>query len=299
MPQRAPILLLALAATACGARDEAAAPPTPQPARASAEPLRLRAGLGLSLVPNLPGVPSDDVPEASRRDVEILVADGRELRLRWTGTVRKETAESARRREEWVRAASNAAAGAPPLPTVPASYEAHEIAGTLLFPDPAAAPAFLLPGLWPEGNATFAGASGLALPKNAFNDLKLRSEAKVPLFLSGRSLRQPALQLLVRASELAGERHAEGPVVWRRTPSPARFSLRVDGRSVEVASIGASNWFGAFEILDDAENPLVLSILPAPAPSAALDLFAPAKVLKTLLGYRVAEVSSPKLETAR
>lgn len=299
MPRRAKLLLLALAAAACGGRDEAAAPPTPQPAPASAEPLRLRAGLGLSFVPNLPGVPTDDVPEASRRDVEILVADGRELRLRWTGTVRKETSESAKRREEWVRAASNAPAGATPLPTVPAAYESHEIAGTLLFPDPAAATAFLLPGLWPEGNATFPGASGLALPKSAFTALKLRSEAKIPLFLAGRSLRQPASQLLVRASELAGEQHADGPAVWRRMPSPERFTLRVDGRSVAVASVGASNWFGAFEILDDTENPLVLSILPAPAPSAVLDLFAPAKVLKTLLGYRVAEISSPPPETTR
>ncbi|HUM02589.1 MAG TPA: hypothetical protein VL084_09895 [Thermoanaerobaculia bacterium] len=298
MPQRAPLLLFALAAAACG-REEAAPPPTPRPPPASTEPLRLRAGLTLSLVPNLPGVPSDDVPEASRRDVEILASDGRELRLRWTGTVRKETSESARRREEWVRAASNAPTGATPLPTVPAVYEKHEIAGTLLFPDPVTASAFLLPGLWPEGNATFAGASGLALPKGAFTDLKLRSEARVPLFLVGGRLRQPASLLLTRAAELAGETHADGPVIWRRAAPPQRFGLRVDGRPVEVASIIATNWFGTFEILDDAENPLVLAILPAPAPSRVLDLFAPAKVLKTLLGYRVAEISSPPPETVR
>ena len=297
MPQRAPLLLLALAAAACG-REEGA-PPPPRPAPASTEPLRLRAGLTLSLVPNLPGVPSDDVPEASRRDVEILAADSQQLRLRWTGTVRKETSESARRREEWVRAASNAAAGAAPLPTVSAAYEEHEIAGTLYFPNLATASAFLLPGLWPEGDATLAGASGLALPKGALADLKLRSEAKVPLFLAGKSLRQPASLLLTRASELAGEAHADGPAIWRRTAPPPPFGLRVDGRSVEVASISATNWFGTFEILDDAENPLVLSILPAPAPSRVLDLFAPAKVLKTLLGYRVAEISSPPPETVR
>ena len=296
---RSPLLLLALSAIACGGREEAAVPPTPGPSPASSELLRLRRGLTLSLVPNLPGVPSDDVPEASRRDVEILALDERELRLRWTGTVRMETAESAKRREEWVRAASNAPAGAAPLPTVPAVYEAREIAGTLFFPDPGKASAFLLPGLWPEGNATLAGASGLALPKSAFADLKLRSEARIPLFLAGKNLRQPASLLLTRASELAGEAYADGPATWRRTTPPQRFGLRVDGRPVEVASISATNWFGTFEVLDDAENPLVLSILPSPAPSPVLDLFAPAKVLKTLLGYRVAEIASPPPEAAR
>ncbi|HQR45972.1 MAG TPA: hypothetical protein PK598_08155 [Thermoanaerobaculia bacterium] len=298
MPRRAPILLLlALATAACGGREEAAAP-TPRPPAVSPEPLRLRPGLALSLVPNLPGVPSDDVPEATRRDVEILAVDGKQMRLRWTGTVRMETAESARRREEWVRAASNAAAGATPLPAVPAAYEERGITGTLLFPDTAGAAAFLLPGLWPEGNATLPGASGLSLPRAAFADLKHRSWAKIPLLLTGQSLRQPAAHLLARASELAGETHADDRDLWRRTTSSQRFALRVDGRPVEVASFGAAGWFGSLEILDDGENPLVLAVLPSPARSPSLDLFAPAKVLKTLLGYRVAEVSSPP-EAAR
>jgi len=299
--RNSPLVLFALAATACGGREEAAVSPSPQPAAAAASPefLRLREGLVLSLVPNLPGVPSDDLPDASRLDVEILAADGRQLRLRWTGTVRIETPESSKRREEWVRATSNAPAGATPLPAVPPAYEKREISGTLLFPDEAAAPQFLLPGLWPEGNTTFPGASGLAMPKRAFQRLKQRGEAKVPLFLTGKGLREPASLLLRRASESARIVHVEGTEVWRRTPPPRRFPLRLDGRPVEVRSIGAKNWFGTFEVLDDAENPLVLSVLPSPAPSPALDLFAPSKVLKTLLGYRVSEAAWVSPEARR
>jgi hypothetical protein len=261
--------------------------------------LRLRTGLTLSLEPNLPGVPSDDVPEATRRDVEILDLDGRQVRLRWTGTVRMETGESRRRREEWVRAASNAAVGAMPLPTVPANYETRTISGTLLFPDGASSASFLLPGLWPEGNVTFPGATGLTLPKGALEELKLRGEAKVPLLLEARWLREPASILLRRASELAANARAESPALLHRIAPPRRFSLEVDGRLREFATIVAANWFGSFEILDDPESPLVLGVLPAPAASPDLDLFAPAKVLKTLLGYRVAGVTSPQPEPPR
>jgi hypothetical protein len=297
MRRRAPLALL-LVAAACGARKEAPAPPPVLPA-ASPEPLRLRAGLTLSLVPNLPGVPPDDVPEATRRDVEILALDGRQMRLRWTGTVRMETGESRKRREEWVRAASNAATGSPPLPTVPANYETRTISGTLFFPDGASGASFLLPGLWPEGNVTFPGASGLTLPKGALEELKLRGEAKVPLLLEARSLREPASILLRRASELASDAHAESPALLRRVAPPRRFTLDVDGRPQEFATVVSANWFGTFEILDDPESPLVLGVLPSPAASPVLDLFAPAKVLKTLLGYRVAGATSPPPEPPR
>lgn len=297
MPRRAPFALL-LVVAACGGRKEAPAPPPLLPT-AAPEPLRLRTGLTLSLVPNLPGVPSDDVPEATRRDVEILAFDGRQVRLRWTGSVRMETGESRKRREEWVRAASNAPTGSTPLPMVPASYEERTISGTLFFPDGASGSSFLLPGLWPEGNVTFPGASGLTLPNRALEELKLRGEAKVPLLLEARSLREPASILLRRASDLVADVHGENPALLRRVAPPRRFSLEVDGRLQEFATVVAANWFGTFEILDDPESPLVLGVLPSPAASPVLDLFAPAKVLKTLLGYRVAGVTSPPPEPPR
>lgn len=297
MPRRAPLAFFLLAA-ACGGRKETPVP-SPLPRAAAPDPLRLRTGLTLSLVPNLPGVHVDDVPEATRRDVEILALERGQMRLRWTGTIRMETSGSQRRREEWVRAASNARAGATPLPTVPANYETRTISGTLFFPDGISGASFLLPGLWPEGNVTFPGASGLTLPKGALEELKLRGEAKMSLLLQGRSLREPASILLRRASELAADAQARSPALLTRVVPAHRFSLEVDGRLLEFATVVAANWFGTFEILDDPASPLVLGVLPSPSASKALDLFAPAKVLKTLLGYRVAGVTSPPPEPPR
>ncbi len=291
------VLVLALAASACGGREPAAPPEATLPPAASTLPLRIRPGLKLSLVPNLPGVETADVPEASRREVEILAAEGRNLRLKWTGRVRVETPESSKRREEWVRAVSNAPAKATPIPPVPPDYEVHEISGTLFFPDATAA-TYLLPGLWPEGSAVLAGAAALAIPKTALAELKKGGEARVPFLLSGKSLREPASLLLKRAADLAAEAHGEGRDFWRPTGPSRRYALLLDGRPVELPSVTAANWFGSFDVLDDEENPLVLSVLPSPAPSRVLDLFAPARVLKTLLGFRLVAVTSPA-EAAR
>ncbi len=291
------VLGAAALAAACEGPESAAS----RPKRAPPPPVTtfaLRTGLQLALVPNLPGVDAEDTPDAARREVEVLGVDARALRLLWTGSIRVEKAASARRREDWVRARSNAPASATPLPSVPPDYEERTVGGELFFPDFWSATSYLLPGLWPEGNASFAGSTALWVAKGAYRDLRQRREARVPLTLGARFLKEPASLLLRRASELtAGGGGAEAAVLWN-AGVPRRFSLRLDGQSVEVPTIPASSWFGTFEILADEENPLVLAVFPSPAPSPVLDLFAPMKVLKTLLGYRVAEVTTAPAASA-
>jgi len=72
----------------------------------------------------------------------------------------------------------------------------------------------------------------------------------------------------------------------------------VDGDEARVKAVGARNWFGAYTVLAAGGPPLVLSVLPSPAVSPGLDLFAPAGVLRTLLGYRVSEVIHPPRGTS-
>jgi hypothetical protein len=278
-------------AAACGRTETAGSPPRPPPPPPT-EAFALRPGLKMVLVPNLPGVEVEDVPAEARREVEVLGVDDRALRLFWTGTIRVEKPASARRREEWVRARSNAPAKATPLPAVPPEYEDRAVGGELFFPDFATATSYLLPGLWPEGHATFPGSTAVWISRGAFRDLRERGEARVPLTLRARFLKEPASLLLRRASDLTREDGAEGAADRWKAGAPRGFALRLDGRDADVATLPASNWFGSFEILADEENPLVLSVLPSPSPSPVLDLFAPVKVLKTLLGYRVADVTT-------
>jgi hypothetical protein len=286
----APSLFAALALSCGRAPRESPPPPLPPAERAAGlRALPLSPGLVLALDPNLPGVDGEDLPESARREVEVLEFGKGGLRLRWSGRVRIEKPESARRREEWVRARANAPQGATPVAPPPAAYESREVGGTLLFPDFATATEFLLPGLWPEGVATIAGSSALWISPNAFAELKAAGRATVPFSLSSKLLRDPAATLLKRAFQLSSEAATGPPHLWTRE-TETDFPLLVNGVESRVRALGARNWFGAYTVLEAEGPPLVLSVMPGPAKSPGLDLFAPASVLRTLLGYRVSEV---------
>jgi hypothetical protein len=294
-PRRAAPALLAAAVAACGkppARD-AAASPTPTAAAPVLEGgIPLAPGLLLTLVPNLPGVDGEDVPDLARREVEILEVEKGRLRLSWTGQVRVEKPESARRREDWARARANAPRGATPEPAIQAVYETREVGGTLSFPDFGTATELLLPGLWPEGNATIPGSTALWISSNARAELKGGGSASVPLAASAPALREPGATLLRRAIDLSIGASGR-PGVWTARP-PAPFALRVDGADVRVPALAARDWFATYAVLDGSSPALVLAALPQPASSPPADVFAPAHAMRSLLGYRVAEVTRPK-----
>jgi hypothetical protein len=268
------------------ARTAVSAPPVPETG------IPLAPGLLLTLVPNLPGVDGEDVPDLARREVEILEIDKGKLRLKWTGQVRVERPESARRREDWVRARANAPRGATPEPTIPAAYETREVGGTLFFPDFGTATELLLPGLWPEGNATIPASTTLWISPNARAELKGGGSASVPFATAGPALREPAATFLRRAVELAGKAPSSRPGLWTAVP-PAAFGLRVDGVDLTVPALGARDWFAAYAVLDGVSPALVLAALPQ-ASSPLADVFAPALAMRSLLGYRIVEVARPK-----
>jgi len=281
---------------ACGPpRSRETAPaPTAVPAPPSPEvAIPLEPGLLLTLVPNLPGVDGEDVPDLARREVEILEIDRGKLRLKWTGQVRVEKPESARRREDWVRARANAPRGATPEPTIPAVYETREVGGTLFFPDFGTATELLLPGLWPEGNATIPASTTLWISPNARAELKGGGSASVPFATAGSALREPAATFLRRAVELAGKAPSSRPGLWTAVP-PAAFGFRVDGVDLTVPALGAHDWFAAYAVLDGVSPALVLAVLPQMASSPPADVFAPALAMRSLLGYRIVEVARPK-----
>ena len=128
-----------------------------------------------------------------------------------------------------------------------------------------------------------------ALLEGAVAELKAAGHATVPFSLSSNALRDPAASLLKRALRLSHEAASGSSQIWTRD-AESDFPLRVDGDEARVKSVGARNWFGVYAVLAAGGPPLVLSVLPSPASTPGLDLFAPAGVLRTLLGYRVSEV---------
>lgn len=259
----------------------------------------LVAGTTLTLVPNLPGVEHADLPESSERRVEVVALSRKRVTLRWTGQVRTERPESARAREDWVRARSNARAHATPIPPIEPAYEQKEVGGTLEFPDFGNGRSFLLPALWPEGHAVLKGSSAFWISPEAWRELRSERRSRIPFFRGGRDLKDPAASLLERASDLAAETPRKDSDrkpkdFWRALEPGGRFALTLNGVECEVATLRVQNWFGVYDVLEEEENPLVLSVLPDPPSSTLLDLFAPAGVLKTLLGYRVASIETPR-----
>jgi hypothetical protein len=264
------------------------APRQPGPSEAarllSAPPLA--AGLRLTIAPNLPDVPSGDLPEETEREVEILALSTEQLRLRWSGRVRRETPESAGRRASWLRARTSAGSHEPPPSPVPPLFEESEVTGTLEFSDFGSSRALLLPGLWPEGHVLLRGSSGMWLSSGALAEIAGTRRLVVP-FLNARALREPAAALLERASEIAHEREPGSADEWRLLPGAGRSTLEVNGVRGDVATLRLSSWFGTFEVLSDPKNPIVLSVYPSPSSSGLMPLFAPARVMRMLLAYRV------------
>src|ERR1035437_5422455 len=115
VPHRAAPALVAAFALSCGpgAREKKPAPVASSPVPPRLPDLPLAAGVALAPAPTLPGLDIGDVPESTRREVEVLEFGKAGLRLRWSGRVRIEKRESARRREDWVRVQANARSGAP------------------------------------------------------------------------------------------------------------------------------------------------------------------------------------------
>lgn len=292
---------LVVAMGACGERGAAPArsASAPAPAEAPSRPPLAAAGVTLRLGPNLAGVAAEDLPDDATRDVEILEFDGRRLRLRWASAVRVESPASSARREAWVRAVSAAPSGATPLPTVEPEYERREIGGTLDLPDFGTATVFLLPGLWPEGSVTVRNTAALWLPDTARRGLDTAAGAALELLpTKGLVLRDPAATLLFRAASLDRERERRDPAepppgTWRALADAGSAPLFVKGRSAVAPTLRARDWFGVYDVLAQDGNPLVVAATPDPVSTELGALFAPSRVLRTLLSYRVLSIEPP------
>jgi len=154
----------------------------------------------------------------------------------------------------------------------------------------------LLPAYWIEGEQSFEDNSIIWLSKQQYDNLVNTKTATLSLGLFDEKISslleisdkvQNALNTLQQKATEASQSEdiykltAEGD--WQT------YSLMVDGVNQTVRTIEASNWFGSYVILANADNPLILKATLNPFALGSFDLSSP---LSSFLGYEVTDVKT-------
>ena len=230
------------------------------------------------------------------REIRIVDAGADVVELTWRETTREETSESVARRRAFRDNPPRTGVGEPdPKPPV-ADWIERQREGAVTLSQWQDSNALLLPALWPEGSQTLTGESLIWLSPAAFTELRGARRTRFGLGLLERSLPQGVSPRLAPALDALAERLREAADQRRRLADLeaerdfGSFSLKVNGRSVEVPTVVARSWFADYVILDDADNPLVLKLTLNPISAGPLDIFSPLALLKTLLGYQVVAI---------
>ncbi len=254
-----------------------------------------RVGLKLALVPNLPGIVEDDIPQSSERRVEIIDVRGTSVTLRWSGTTRVETAASITRREKWLKQRFDRPRQNPAQKEPQAEYEEQEVTGTLTFPDFGRATAYLLPGLWPEGRSQIRGASSLWISAAATADLNKKRRTDLTFFLD-RPLGTDPTHVLFRRVMTVQQPIDAQKNQWEIEGDSGPVTVSLNGSDVAVEAFPVRHWLGLAEVSRAASCSLVLSMLPD-IPAALSGSTGSASLIRTFFGYRITSVDVPQKST--
>lgn len=152
----------------------------------------------------------------------------------------------------------------------------------------------LLPAYWTAGEQSFEDNSVIWLSKDQYDGLINTKTASLSLGLFDEKISslvgmsdsvQNALSTLQQKAADA----SKSQDIYKLTAGDdwQTYSLLVDGTEKTVQTIEASNWFGSYVILANAENPLVLKATLNPFALGSFDMSSP---LSSFLGYEVTEI---------
>ena len=145
---------------------------------------------------------------------------------------------------------------------------------------------WLRSGLWLADDAFFE----LARTKRTGIDLNFVSPEIEALMSSSPQAQQAYKELETRALE---ESKTIDPNMIRQDAESATRRITINGSEVEVPVIRARNWFGVFEVMDDRQNPLILSLVLDPDPSSKIDkTSAQFQTLQRLVSYQITNIVS-------
>ncbi len=231
-------------------------------------------------------------------EITILEKEFPSMSLAWTMTDRRETQAS----QEARQAAMNAPVGSETAMPEPI-YEDVVRSGTLRADGLEAGKRISLPSFWSEGDQDLSGQENslIWLSKSQYEQL-VNTRQTIALFGGADSVLEGLLTYYQSAAAFAEKIQGNTRVVSlpdgyheyiaiTAEPEWGSYTLIYNNEKVRVQTIVAENVFARFEILANAENPLVLSVVPKPTSwlMNALESLHPGSVIK---GFQVKSITT-------
>lgn len=150
-----------------------------------------------------------------------------------------------------------------------------------------------VPVVWPDTSSTYGSENFLFVPTSIYAELSTTGSTHLSLGLFDQTV-SDALSWVDRLNALAAkvgvstgtETAGEDVLLVTKTNDGGTAWVRLDGTLVEVNTIEAGNRFATYEILANAETPVILSLTLTPAARAEFS------VLSSFEGFAVSEIKT-------
>ncbi|NBS41686.1 hypothetical protein EBS80_03415 [bacterium] len=150
-----------------------------------------------------------------------------------------------------------------------------------------------IPDTWPDTSSTYGSDNFLFVPKSIYAELATTGSTHLSLGLFDQTV-SDALSWVDRLNALAAkvgvstgtETTGEDVLLVTRTNDSGTAWVRLNGTLVEVNTIEAGNRFATYEILENADAPVILSLTLTPAARAEFS------VLSAFEGFAVSEIKT-------
>lgn len=301
------LLILCSALALLGAGCWGQAPPTPQgTAEEEAQKIQFIAGDTFEVRQTLFGI-GGFLPDLLKsrdgvREVTITrFAPANFGALSWKAEVERETAASKQAREAYEAQLEADPPGiGEETPTPPKIETEHvSVSGTVTNINLKEGHSAAFPAYWHEGEFNLANErSGIWLSDDAFNELVRTRRTILNFGVFDQAANQAAknvAELRQALATLRNQADTEGEfkdiTLLEADPDFIEYTLKVNGEDRRVSAIRARNWFGEIIVLNNRQNPMILSLKINP-------LFAGAEgasgselgALATMFGYEVTNI---------
>lgn len=217
--------------------------------------------------------------------------------LRWVATTTHETLASQQARAAYEADLKNnprpiGTLAPPPPKTVLTTVSTS---GTVLGINLKDTHAAFLPAYWEEKEVRLGGErSGVWLSDDAFQELSRTKQTTLSLGIVDdaantivKNVKELQTALATLRRQATQEQAKTDLTLLKSEDTFIEYPLTVNGQEIKVSAIKARNWFGEIIVLNNRQNPMILSVV--------LNPLAAASDLKNLFGYEIGNVTISRL----